>query len=236
MKHAVIMMCTLADYPGAATGRTQKLFRALDSFLKNTHPEKELILVSDGCEQTSEIYFKHYSKFSEIKHIGAPKQPLKYPGFLRGLGLFYTDAETISYLDADDYLAPSFIELAQNQLIQSGSEMVYFDTITADPDCKFMNMKEITDDEIILDLQRHRWTRVPVTFKERLIGTANICHKSGRWQPHLWHNWDGFTPPSEDWAFISEYKKALDCLGKKPIQVDALGYYICHYPPDNVDV
>ena len=237
MKHAVIMICTLKEYPGCAKHRKSKLKRALNSFLKNNHGEKELILISDGCQETSKIYFEEYHGFEQIKYILAPEQPLKYPGFLRGLGLFYTDAPTISYLDSDDYLSPSFIKNAQSALLESKADIVYYDVITADIKREYMNMTEIIDENIDQVLKKYRWTRLPVKLQERLIGTPNICHKNGRWQPYNWHNWDGKKMPSEDWVFINEYSNILKSAGNpEPIKVDALGYYLCHYPIGGVDV
>ena len=57
MKISVIM----ASWLGAKRPHLDKKFvRAVNSFLKQTHEDKELIIVSDGCQITNKLYEEHY--------------------------------------------------------------------------------------------------------------------------------------------------------------------------------
>lgn len=67
MKISVIMQSYLGDYPGARSNPKYKFVRAVNSFLLQKHPDKELIIVSDGCEETKALYENCFSSFSNIK-------------------------------------------------------------------------------------------------------------------------------------------------------------------------
>jgi glycosyltransferase involved in cell wall biosynthesis len=231
------MMASLEHYEGCATHREKKLLRAINSFLANTAKEKELIIVSDGCKKVLQMIEENYSNEDSIACILTPKQKGKFPGFLRGVGLLYSDGETVSYLDSDDYLAPDFIVNAQGSLLKSGLDMVYYDAYTVDVKREFMHLPEVRSSSILETLQIHRWTDLPVELKELKIGTPNICHLNLHWQPYYWHNWDGLQKPSEDWYFISKCLETLKAQKKpSPQKVEAPGYYLCHYSPGGIDV
>jgi glycosyltransferase involved in cell wall biosynthesis len=55
MKISVIMPCFLGEYEGCASNREQKLIRAIHSFNTQTHEDRELVIVSDGCEDTIRV-------------------------------------------------------------------------------------------------------------------------------------------------------------------------------------
>ena len=53
MKFSVIMASYLGNYPGCANNREAKFIRSVKSFLNQSYDNKELIIVSDGCEITT---------------------------------------------------------------------------------------------------------------------------------------------------------------------------------------
>jgi len=57
LKVTVIMASYLQDYSGSAKNREKKFIRAVKSFKNQTYENKELIIVSDGCIKTIELFF-----------------------------------------------------------------------------------------------------------------------------------------------------------------------------------
>jgi len=53
---SVIMPSYLGKYEGSRINADQKFIRAVESFQQQTLQNKELIIVSDGCEITNRIY------------------------------------------------------------------------------------------------------------------------------------------------------------------------------------
>lgn len=107
---SVVMASYLGEYVNAATNRPFKLRRAIDSFL-NQHVG-ELIVVSDGCDQTNAIV-GDYAQHSNIKLIKLSKQPL-FSGAVRQAGIAAAQYEWVCYLDSDDEFAPNHLQTIVN--------------------------------------------------------------------------------------------------------------------------
>ena len=66
-KVSVIMASFLGSYPGRSSNPEDKFIRAVKSFITQTYENKELIIVSDGCQMTNMLYknlfifFKNFS-------------------------------------------------------------------------------------------------------------------------------------------------------------------------------
>jgi len=71
-----------------------KFRRAVKSFLKQTHQDKELIIIADGCEKTIQIYSQEFSSYDNIKLIPIPKQPF-YSGTMRNIAFQDSDGDII---------------------------------------------------------------------------------------------------------------------------------------------
>jgi len=229
VKHSIIMISFLGSYPNCASNREEKFKRAVDSFILNTHKEKELIIVSDGCEKTNFIYHKLYSGYENIKLLIAPKQEKGYPGALRTLGLFLAKGDTVSYLDSDDYIAPKHIE---NLLINFNSNWVYYDNLLPDLKREFLNMKEVKDESINSNLKPYRWTHLPSRIIRGNLRTANIAHILEAREKCFWKNWNGLEGDSEDWDFVCQLQKKYG----NPVKLDYTGYYLCHFPVADIDI
>lgn len=121
MKISVVMQSYLGDYPGSRKYPEFKFVRAVHSFISQTHENKELIIVSDGCNKTKELYERLYSHDPRIKFAYISKKQeknmyeidevdgkkLKYHrGIPRGIGCVIAQGDIITYMDSDDLMLP----------------------------------------------------------------------------------------------------------------------------------
>lgn len=158
-KVSVIMASYLLPYPGSATNRDKKFIRAVNSFKKQKYDNRELIIVSDGCPLTVELYNKYFSNEPNIKLIQIPKQPL-YSGTMRNVALDMADGNIISYLDSDDVLGSNHLKKIVDQFDLENYDMVYYnDYMTLDSSFKKLHLRIVEP----------RWAS---------IGTSSISHKN----------------------------------------------------------
>lgn len=122
MKISVVMQAYLGDYPGSRIFAREKFVRAVNSFLSQTHPEKELIIVADGCVFTKHIFELVYSSNPLIRLLcidpkDIPRRPKTltpdgkryYRGAARALGVRHATGEIVTYLDSDDLILPHYL-------------------------------------------------------------------------------------------------------------------------------
>lgn len=109
------MQSYLGDYPGSRKNPEIKFVRAVTSFLSQKHNDKELVIVSDGCEKTKQIYEMLYYHDSRIKFKYVEKSDKGrmyevkdgknfYRGIPRKIGCDLTDCDVIAYMDSDDIM------------------------------------------------------------------------------------------------------------------------------------
>lgn len=125
MKISVIMQVYLGEYPGSRSKPVDKFHRAIKSFLEQDHIEKELIIVSDGCDITHRIYNNKYKNLTNIKYAYVDK-PLNrmyeniesknryYRGLPRQIGVELAEGDIICYFDSDDYLLKNHLSVINN--------------------------------------------------------------------------------------------------------------------------
>lgn len=176
-KISVIMPSYLGNYDGAAKNREQKFVRAVNSFLSQSYPNKELIIISDGCDKTVEIVSKSY-QHDCISILHLPKQP-PFSGNVREMGLRNAIGNFICYLDTDDYFSQSNHLSSIVSGMQNGNDLVYFD-----------------DD---VRWNEHVSSKRNVTLQKGCIGTSNIAHINS--DDISWFRMDGY---GHDWTFISK--------------------------------
>lgn len=153
-KISVIMPSYLGDYEGAASMRELKFLRAVASFLDQNYDNKELIIVSDGCEKTIDIA-SQWSDRPEIRVFKIEKQK-KFSGVVRNTGLEKGTGEIICYLDTDDYFGSNHLSSIDKNFI---GDVCYFD-------------------DYVMNSQYNLQTRnVKIQFGS--LGTSAIAHRSG---------------------------------------------------------
>lgn len=120
MKISVIMQSYLGDYPGSRSHPEFKFVRSVQSFLTQQHQNKELIIASDGCDRTQQLYERLYSHIPYVKFVRAEHRTgdsrmyvteqhgdakvIKYRGAARALGLEAATGDIVTYMDSDDVI------------------------------------------------------------------------------------------------------------------------------------
>lgn len=200
---SVIMPCFLGEYEGCASDRENKFVRAVHSFLENSLPEKELVIVGDNCDITESLIRKHFKNEWDygkiIFHQFRKKQKL-FSGALRSKGIELSSGEYICYLDSDDILGKNHLLSIYNQVKTQNLDWAYYnDYINSDAGLVTKNVELIKDS----------------------IGTSSIIHK---YDKRLnWDNCDGY---GHDFKFVEKLLK----WSKNKDKIYGATYIICHIP------
>jgi glycosyltransferase involved in cell wall biosynthesis len=200
-KVSVIMASYLLPYPGAASNRDKKFVRAVNSFKKQIYQNKELVIVSDGCPVTVELYNRFFSNEPNIKLLQIPKQSL-YSGAMRNVAIDLVDGDIISYLDSDDVLGPKHLQIIVDQFDDSVDFVYYNDYMTLDATFKKLHLRIVEP----------RWAS---------IGTSSISHKNIKELKGCWT--DGY---GHDFKFM--FKLASMGLKFKKLEKQP-EYIVAHY-------
>lgn len=152
MKFSVIMPSLLADYPGSATGKQDKIIRAISSVLNQSFKDFELIVVADGCALTEWIIKKFTDK--RVRLFTVERKGL-FDNSPRNKGIDEAKGDFIIYIDNDDFWDVDHLKIFAENLKKF--DWVYANDWTHyGPDWA----------ERICDIEQF----------ER-CGTSNICHK-----------------------------------------------------------
>lgn len=198
----------LGAYNGSAKNREAKFERAVNSFLTNSHSERELIIISDGCHKTIEIYEKKYKLYEEIKLIQLDKQPM-FSGMVREFGLRACTGDVVCYLDGDDIIGYNHLNNIVQKFNTSDDDWVYF------------------DDQIRYNHLAHIPPTVrSIKLEKGLAGTSCIAHSNNQFI-----NWIGCDGYGHDWTFIDRLIKLFPRYRK----IDGCSY-IVHHIPNSVDL
>jgi glycosyltransferase involved in cell wall biosynthesis len=154
MRFSVVMPSYLGHYNGAATGREDKIYRAVDSVLNQTFTDWELIIVADGCEKTYNMICTTYKEFDKINCLLIKKQ-LNFSGVPRSLAIDRAIGDYIVYLDIDDFYGYYHLQIISDQL--QDYDWVWFN------DYRWRHNKWVENPCSIVTIGRN--------------GTSNICHK-----------------------------------------------------------
>lgn len=180
---SIIMPSYLGAYKKAATGRPEKLVRAINSVIGQTYKNWELVIVADGCEQTVRIVTDYFDD-KRIKGFKIPKQKI-WSGQVRNVGLKKCTGQWACYLDIDDVIGKEHLSSIMPGLKEK--DWYYFD------DWLFR------DNKFVL-----RKASMNIMGK---CGTSNLIHKPLLAQ---WNVKDGY---AHDWNFIKNLKKASKNYG-----------------------
>lgn len=97
---------------------------ALDSLLKQSFNDMEIICVDDGSTDRSLEILHQYQKKDE--RINVLQQANKYAGVARNLGMSVAQGKYLSFLDADDYFRPDMLQKAYECAEEERADVVVF--------------------------------------------------------------------------------------------------------------
>ena len=201
MKISVVMASYLGQYNGCASNRVEKFKRAVDSFIYQTYSNCELIIVSDGCDITEDLYKTYYINYENIIFIKIEKD-VTFGGNTRNTGLEMATGDYICYLDTDDFLSRNHLKNIVSKI--TDHDWYYYD------DCIVLRYSNNDDYDYEM--------RVNAPIPNR-IGTSSIIHKKNN------NKWDsGY---AHDWRFVCglvENNKNFTKIDITP------SYNVCHVP------
>ena len=200
-KISVVMPVTLSYYEGCASNRVDKFIRSVNSFINQTHKNKELIIISDGCDLAEDVYLDKFNNCSDIVFLKQEKASL-FSGSTRNKGISLATGNWICYLDSDDFFGNNHLELIANQ-------------ITDDIDWCYSNDYVVThynnNDDYAASLREN-------ILQYGRIGTSSIIHKK-----ELNVSWsDGY---GHDWMLIHHLIQSAS----KNVRISA-NHNVCHIP------
>ena len=97
------------------------LKRALNSLLKQTYQDLEILLIDDGSTDSSLKICQEYAK--KDHRIKVFHQENKGVSVVRNFGLSVAKGEYISFLDSDDYMEPNMLQTLYQNLIDTESDI-----------------------------------------------------------------------------------------------------------------
>ncbi|NBT35918.1 MAG: glycosyltransferase family 2 protein [Betaproteobacteria bacterium] len=207
---SVVVPSYLGPYEGAAKNRPEKLHRACYSVLGSTGTATiELVLVSDGCDETDAYWrklAKHYgSDKSECRvndrvsarHVRIEKAPF-YDGAPRNAGVDAATGRIIGYCDYDDYVLEDHFDFVVQNFGEN--DWAYFDELV--------------------------WPSIQNPSKLHLggISTACMAHLKGCLDPNGPVRWGGGY--ASDWDVISKLRQHYP----KHAHIGQGGHVRCHVP------
>lgn len=174
LKISVVMPVYLGYYEGCADGREGRFRLAIRSFFNQKHENKQLIIVSDGCDIAEKIVDEEFCEPSIIfKKI--EKQPL-FSGNVRAEGIKLASGDVICYLDSDDVLGENHLTAIANGFDDEKLDWVYYNDLIFQP-----NKPMVRDVQLVLGL----------------AGTSSIAHRAD-----CAATWSGCNNYNHDWLFI----------------------------------
>lgn len=101
------------------------LERCLDSIVGQTYQNLEIVLVNDGStDRSEEICLAYAQSDARICLINQKNQG---PSAARNTGLDYIHGEYLTFVDSDDYLSLSFVELLLTRLLKDDVRLIVCD-------------------------------------------------------------------------------------------------------------
>ncbi len=110
--------------------RSEYLAEAIDSVRRQTYKDWELIVISDGCTDSTPTLMNYFTKLdSRIRYVFK-----KHEGIARtrNFGISLAKGEYIAVHDSDDFMLPKKLSKSLKKLKDTGADFVYASYFMAD--------------------------------------------------------------------------------------------------------
>lgn len=202
---------------------------AIDSALKQTYPQVEVIVIDDGSTDGSLDIIKRYE--NKIRWESKENQGGNYA---RNRGFSLSTGSYIQYLDADDYLLPQKIEKQTACLLESGADAIYGDwrhqQHLDDGTSVLEGIKTSGYKEDVLEALLSGWWVSPAC----LLFTRTAVEKAGGWDEQLQagQDRDFFTAVAMSGAVVV-YQPECDSIyrryGNVTVSTQSKGRYLSNH-------
>lgn len=195
----------------SAKDKPRKFRRAVDSVLAQTFMDWELIIVADGCDETTSIYTSSYAGSARIHCVKIPKAPLWSPE-VRNTGISRATHPWVIYLDADDQWGEDHLAIVKRGIDDKQPEVwAYFNDRAYDTRRRVFVERDV---DVLRDYHH---------------GTSNIVHRNipGLLWPHQMDR-EGrvkFNYGKQDKVFVDELKKL-----SPGVKIPTSSYFVMHDP------
>ena len=105
------------------------LCEAIESVLKQTYTDFELLLINDKSTDNSKQICREYAKMDCRIVLLEDNSERHGPGPTRNIGLDYATGEYIYFMDADDWIEDCLLQCAVNRIQETNADIVQFGAI-----------------------------------------------------------------------------------------------------------
>jgi hypothetical protein len=210
---SVVMPSFLGEYAGSRSNPVEKFIRAVESFKAQIYKQKELIIISDGCERTNQIYEERWKQDPLIRLIKCEKSDSTWPGTLREVGRSVARYNWICYLDTDDIILENHLSLISNAITTAPNgttvlfDMYYMLPLIENPNKLMLQYFGMDNNVKGYEELRNACQLIVINQK---IASTKAMGQNGTWQivhhkevPHRWRN---SLTMGEDLDFINRLK------------------------------
>lgn len=165
--------------------RAEYLAEAIDSWLKQTYKNFELIVVSDGCTDSTPELMEYFTKKDPRVKYHYRKEN-KGIAYTRNEAINYTKGNFIAVADSDDLVLPKKLSKSLKRLKDTGADFVYGSYFKMDVDGRSSGIQmpphKVTIEQIIDN----------AAFPHTSIVAKKKCFIDNPYREHLIYNDDSF--------------------------------------------
>lgn len=236
-KISVIMQSYLQPYPGARSNPKDKFIRAVNSFKAQLHKNSELIIVSDGCEITVDLYNSNFKNDENIQLIFVDRKnnstkmyesiedKTYYRGFPRRIGVSAATGGFITYMDSDDYILPTHLTSIDILRLKNPDSMwfinkTWYDNVAGEPEeFKAIFVEENPNQSIKIENLESDWVAVKMKSDLFTLAPSVLSHTVD-----CRTKWEDTVGISEDVVFNKKLRQEF----KKGTLYEYPTYVRCH--------